>query len=237
MASPRRRGSGGGSGPALAASGRRVVAVDLPGHGQTGHWAGHHRFRDTAADVAAWIRATALDVPELQIVGHSWGAMVTAALPVAGIRPATLVLLEPPTIPHAYMAQQASDTSGMICSRTSRRPSARSAGCTRTGPRRTSAPMRRRSARSTSRLPARSCSRTATGMAAWPTCPIRPRTASPPGSSEATRRPAEWCRTRYSPRYAARIGADHIVTLPGAGHSPQRLQPAELTAALLGALG
>ena len=40
-------------GPALAASGRHVVAVDLPGHGQTGHWAGRHRFRDTAADVAA----------------------------------------------------------------------------------------------------------------------------------------------------------------------------------------
>src|SRR3954449_1151560 len=36
-------------GPALAASGRRVVAVDLPGHGVTGHWVGHHRFRDNAA--------------------------------------------------------------------------------------------------------------------------------------------------------------------------------------------
>src|SRR5712672_2940574 len=29
-------------GSALAASGRRVVAVDLPGHGRTGHWTGHH---------------------------------------------------------------------------------------------------------------------------------------------------------------------------------------------------
>ncbi len=45
-------------GPALAAGGRRVVAVDLPGHGLTGHWQGHHRFRDNAADVAAWIRAS-----------------------------------------------------------------------------------------------------------------------------------------------------------------------------------
>ena len=35
-------------GPALAATGRRVVAPDLPGHGQTGHWMGHDRFRDNA---------------------------------------------------------------------------------------------------------------------------------------------------------------------------------------------
>ena len=35
-------------GPALAATGRRVVAPDLPGHGRTGHWSGHHRFRDMA---------------------------------------------------------------------------------------------------------------------------------------------------------------------------------------------
>ena len=51
-------------GPAIAASGRRVIAVDLPGHGRTGNWTGHHRFRDNAADVAAWIRASGLDVPE-----------------------------------------------------------------------------------------------------------------------------------------------------------------------------
>src|SRR3954469_24948202 len=98
-------------GPALAASGRRVVAVDLPGHGLTGHWVGHHRFRDNAADVAAWIRAAGLDVPEVQVVGHSWGAVTAAALPVAGIRPATLVLLDPPAIPLSLIALMASDRS------------------------------------------------------------------------------------------------------------------------------
>ena len=51
--------------------------------------------------MAAWIRAAGLDVPALQVVGHSWGAMTAAALPVAGVRPATLVLLDPPAIPLA----------------------------------------------------------------------------------------------------------------------------------------
>ena len=98
-------------GPALAATGRRVTAVDLPGHGRTGHWLGHHRFRDNAVDLAAWIREAGLDSRRLQIVGHSYGAMTAAALPRAGIRPATLVLLDPPAVPLARMAQMASDPS------------------------------------------------------------------------------------------------------------------------------
>lgn len=98
-------------GPALAASGRRVIAVDLPGHGLTGHWLGHHRFRDNAADVATWIREAGLATPALQVIGHSWGAMTAAALPRAGIRPATLVLLDPPAVPLALMSQMANDPS------------------------------------------------------------------------------------------------------------------------------
>ena len=98
-------------GPALAASGRRVVAVDMPGHGLTGHWTGRHAFRETAEDVAAWIRQADLDVHELQIVGHSWGGMTAAALPIAGIRPATLVLLDPPAVPWSTISLMASDPS------------------------------------------------------------------------------------------------------------------------------
>lgn len=98
-------------GPALAATGRRVVAVDLPGHGLTGNWRGHHRFRDNAADVAAWIRAASLATAELGVVGHSWGAMTAAALPRAGVRPETLVLLDPPAVSHARISQMASDPS------------------------------------------------------------------------------------------------------------------------------
>ena len=91
-------------GPAFAASDRRVIAVDQPGHGHTGHWVGHHRFRDNAADLSAFVRAAGLERPDLQVIGHSWGAMTVAALPAAGLRPATIVLLDPPAMPHAVMA-------------------------------------------------------------------------------------------------------------------------------------
>lgn len=83
-------------GPALAASGRRVTAVDMPGHGPNPTWSGRHGFNETAAELAAFIRAAGLAVPKLAVVGHSWGAMVTAHLPGAGIRPAAIVLIDPP---------------------------------------------------------------------------------------------------------------------------------------------
>jgi pimeloyl-ACP methyl ester carboxylesterase len=92
-------------GPALAAgSGRRVVGVDQAGHGLTGRWTGHHRFADTAADIAAFAAAAGLARPDLGVVGHSWGGMTAAALPGAGLRPGVLVLLDPPAISAGAMA-------------------------------------------------------------------------------------------------------------------------------------
>ena len=82
-------------GPALAAAGFRVTAVDMPGHGRT-PWRGRHRFGDSAVALAAFIKAAGFDAPDLAVVGHSWGAMVTAHLPAAGMRPRVLVLLDPP---------------------------------------------------------------------------------------------------------------------------------------------
>lgn len=96
-------------GPALAATGRRVVAVDQAGHGRTGHWTGHIRFRDNAADISAFARQAGLATADLQVVGHSWGAVTAAALPAAGLRPATLVLLDPPVLPLAVISLEASD--------------------------------------------------------------------------------------------------------------------------------
>jgi pimeloyl-ACP methyl ester carboxylesterase len=96
-------------GPALAATGRRVVAVDQAGHGLTGHWQGHVRFRDNAADIAAFARAARLTTHDLQVIGHSWGAVTAAAFPAVGLRPATLILLDPPVLPLAAISREASD--------------------------------------------------------------------------------------------------------------------------------
>jgi pimeloyl-ACP methyl ester carboxylesterase len=85
-------------GPCLAADRRRVVAVDLPGHGRTGGWRGRHRWIETAADLAGFIGAADLDASDLVVIGHSWGAMATAALPAAGVRPERLILLDPPAL-------------------------------------------------------------------------------------------------------------------------------------------
>ena len=60
--------------------------------------------------MAAWVRAAGVDQPDLQVIGHSYGAVVSAHLPAAGIRPATVVLLDPPVLPHALMARQVEDT-------------------------------------------------------------------------------------------------------------------------------
>lgn len=96
-------------GPALAAAGFWVVAPDLPGHGETRRWLGHHRFRDNAADLIEFVRAEALERPDLRIVGHSWGAMTAAAMPAAGLVPARLVLIDPPAVPLAAIAAMLED--------------------------------------------------------------------------------------------------------------------------------
>jgi pimeloyl-ACP methyl ester carboxylesterase len=223
-------------GPALAASGRHVVAPDLPGHGQTGHWTGHHRFRDNAADVAGWIRATGLDVADLQVVGHSWGGMTSAALPVAGVRPATLVLLDPPAIPFAYISQLASDPSEVSY------PDLDTAirELARLNPSWPPEDVRAK-AEALTELEIEAARAVLLENGDWdgglgdvsdpaadgtPIWLIRGDPATGGLMPDAA-----------LPGFAARIGEDHIVTLAGAPHAPQRTHPAELTAALLRVLG
>ena len=222
-------------GPALAASGRRVVALDLPGHGLTGHWAGHHRFRDNAADVAAWIRAAGLDDPEVQIVGHSWGAMTAAALPAVGIRPATLVLLDPPAIPLALIARVANDPTELPG------PDLEStvADITREHPAWTPGDVLAK-AEALMQLDVAAARAIVLENGDWdgglaglsdpaadgiPTWIIRGDPAAGGFVSDAA-----------LPGLAARVGAAHILTLAGAPHAPQRLFPEATALALLRAL-
>jgi pimeloyl-ACP methyl ester carboxylesterase len=223
-------------GPALAATGRWVVAVDLPGHGSTGHWTGRHRFRETAADVAAWIRAAELDVPRLQVVGHSWGAMTAAALPVAGIRPATLVLLDPPAVSFAVISLMASDPSEQrypdLATATDALAAANPAW---------SVGDVRIKAEALLQLDAAAARSVVLDNGDWDG-----------GLADLTDPAAEgvpiWIvrgdpaagsllPDTALPAFAARIGANHIVTLGGAPHAPQRTHPAATTLGLLHALG
>ena len=95
--------------PAIAAAGYHVRAVDLPGHGLTGHWTGRHRFIETAQDLTAFMRAAGLEDDRVAVLGHSWGGMIVAALPAAGFRPRPLILLDPPTLPVAAMETMTHD--------------------------------------------------------------------------------------------------------------------------------
>lgn len=84
-------------GPALAAHGWRVVAVDLRGHGASPRIEGHATIGDFAADLAKVIEREGARADAL--IGHSLGAAVSAEL--AFRRPELvqrLVLEDPPAI-------------------------------------------------------------------------------------------------------------------------------------------
>jgi pimeloyl-ACP methyl ester carboxylesterase len=223
-------------GPALAATGRRVVAVDQAGHGRTGHWQGHHRFRDNAADIAAFIRAAGLDRGDLQVVGHSWGAMTAAALPAAGLRPALIVLIDPPVVPLAFMEAQVAESDEQAYTHMD----AAIAAVRAANPGWDDGDVRAKAEALTQldEAAARSvfldngdwdgglgdlADPAAAGIPVWL---VR--------GDPAT---GGYVPDAVVPAYAARISADHITTIAGAPHSPQRTHPVETVAALLGALG
>jgi pimeloyl-ACP methyl ester carboxylesterase len=222
-------------GPALAATGRCVTAVDLPGHGRTGHWAGHYRFRDNAADVAAWLHAADLATPGTQIVGHSWGAMTAAALPIAGIRPATLVLLDPPAIPLAVIGQMANEASGQVQADVE----AAVATMASANPTWSDGDVRAK-VEALAQLDVDAARSIVLDNGDWdggladladpsaagiPTWVIRGEESSGSLLPDA-----------LVPVYAGRIGPDHVLTLAGAPHAPQRTHPEATTLAILRAL-
>jgi len=223
-------------GPALAADGHRVVAVDLPGHGRTGHWPGRPAFADTARSIAGFAAAAGLDLPDLQVIGHSWGAMVAADLPAAGLRPSTIILLDPPALTHALMASlvhaaneqtHATMADAILAVRAANPEWVEGDVLAKAE---ALALLDESAARSVlldngdwdGGLAALS-DPAAHGIDIWI---IRGETATGGYLPEAT-----------LPAFAARIGEDRIVTIPGGPHSPHRTHLDEVMAAFRRALG
>jgi pimeloyl-ACP methyl ester carboxylesterase len=223
-------------GPALAATGRRVIAVDLPGHGLTGHWLGHHRFADNAADVAAWIHAAGLAEPALQVVGHSWGALTAAALPGSGIRPATLVLLDPPAVAHAVISQMANDPSehphGDLAQTIDR--------LRRANPAWPDGDVEAK-AEALIQLDVDAARAVLLDNGDWDgglaALADPARSGIPTWLIRADPAAGGYIPDDRVGAFETMLGADHVITLSGAPHAPQRTHPSETTSALLRVLG
>jgi pimeloyl-ACP methyl ester carboxylesterase len=223
-------------GPALAAAGHRVTAVDQAGHGRTGHWLGHHRFRDNAADLAAFARATGLARDDLQLVGHSWGAVSAAAFPTAGLRPATLVLLDPPVLPFERIALGASDptqqpfaTLDEAMATIRAEEPAWSEGDVRA------------KAEAVMELDFDAARAVLLENGDWDGGLTDLRDPAAAGIDTWLIRgdpvTGGYVDDEAAQSFRDLIGTDHVITIPGSPHSPQRTHPVETTAAILRALG
>ena len=222
-------------GPALAASGRRVVAVDLPGHGRTGQWRGRYRLAETSQDLAAFIREAGLDIPGLAVLGHSWGGMVVAGLPLAGLRPNRLLLLDPPYLtlnrlyaltdsPSEQLYETVDEARGRI---RAENPAwspgdveAKAIGLTRFNEEAVLSVLRQNGPWDA-------------GLAAL--------NAPAASDADAWYIRGEWHDGGLIPdhavrKLAARVGASHVLTIAGGPHSPQRTHPEATVAAILRAL-
>ena len=222
--------------PAIAAAGHHVVVVDLPGHGRTGHWQGRHRFAETGADLAAWVRAAGLNRPGLVVLGHSWGGMVVAALPGAGLCPDRLILLDPPALPvsamelmtHDPLERKYDDLDEALAAIRSVNPGwsegdvhAKALGLTQFDPDAVAAILLENGDWDG-------------GLGAL----------ADPAAHDI---PVWLIRGEFAhgglipvavvPAFAARLGAEHIITITDAPHSPQRMYPEATILAILRALG
>jgi len=222
-------------GPCVAAAGRRVIAVDLPGHGLTGGWRGRHRWIETATDLAGFIRAAELDQGNLAVVGHSWGAMTVASLPAAGCRPERLVLLDPPALRRAALVSLTQDPTERRYEEVADAIDAiRASGVVWSeGDILAKANALTQIDEGAVRAIYLENGDYDAGLAAL--------------SDPAAREISIWIirgdptqggliADEHVPALAARAGEDHFVTIPGAGHSPQRTHPEATILAILGAL-
>jgi pimeloyl-ACP methyl ester carboxylesterase len=223
-------------GPALAAAGHRVTAVDQAGHGRTGHWLGHHRIRDNAADLAAFVRAADLARDDLQVVGHSWGAVSSAAFPAMGLRPTTLVLLDPPVLSYERIALEASDpTQQPFASLDDAIAAIRASE-----PTWTDGDVRAK-AEAVMELDFDAARAVLLENGDWDggLGDLRDPAAAGIDTWLIRGDPATggYVDDEAADAFGAVIGDDHVITIPRSPHSPQRTHPMETTAAILRALG
>ncbi|HXG26544.1 MAG TPA: alpha/beta hydrolase, partial [Candidatus Binatia bacterium] len=222
-------------GPALAAAGRRAVAVDMPGHGRTARGPRSPRFLDTAEELAAFIRTAGLDVPDLVVVGHSWGAMVTAHLPLARVRPRALVLIDPPVLTLAELRALTDDPTERDYATVEEAVAAVRAA----NPGWSDGDVRAKAQALTEFSPQLVLDVLLEngdwdgGLAAL--------SASEAAGIDAWLIRGEWETGGLMPESAvpdfeARLGADHVITIPGAPHSPQRTHPEATILGILRAL-
>jgi pimeloyl-ACP methyl ester carboxylesterase len=221
-------------GPGLAGAGFRVVAPDLPGHGRTGTWTGHQLARENARDLLAFLRAAGLDRADLAVVGHSWGGMTIAELPGLGFRPLILVLVDPPTLSQAGVRSMLEDPVEHHYEDLDEAVSAVRSG--EPGWSAADVLAKAEALTQVDEAAARAILEDNdfdSGLAAL---------ADPAAAGVPT-----WL-IRGDPttgglipadvlsRFEARLGADHIVTMKGAPHSPQRTHPEAFFEILLGIL-
>jgi pimeloyl-ACP methyl ester carboxylesterase len=223
-------------GPAIAATGRRVIAMDLPGHGRTTRWRGRHRFSETAEDVRDLIDALGLERTGVAILAHSWGARVAAALPAAGVAPRPLILLDPPALTLAELEAMTHDPEEAPL-----RAVADAIPLLRAAHPDWSDGDVLAKAESLALYDREAVRAILLGNGAWDAGLEQLRQPSSAAVDVWLLRgdPTSGSLTRDDllSAFQERLGPDHLVTIRGAGHGPHRTHPVETVAAVRRALG